>query len=77
MRQQLAYPEGCSKPLIKGVGGVEDPGQHKVEQGPELPQAVLDGGPRQQDPVPEVEAAQNLGQPALGVLQAVTFIHNQ
>lgn len=72
-----SYPERCSKPLIKGLRGVEDAGQHKVEQGPQLPQAVLDGRPCQQDPVSKMEAAQNLSQPALGVLQAMALIHNQ
>ena len=54
------HPEGSSKPFIEGLRGVEHSGQHKVEQGPQLPQAVLDGGPRQQHPVLEPVAAQNL-----------------
>ena len=67
--------EGSVEPLLERVARLEDGGQQKVEQSPELGQLVLQGRSRQQETVVRsVESVQDLGEFAVVILHAMALV---
>ena len=66
------------EPLFKVCTGVEDTGQKKVQQSPQLRQLVLEGSTSQEHPVwCNVVGVQSLGQLAVVVLHSVALVNHQ
>jgi len=70
--------DGRGKPLFKRRDRVENLGQQKVEQGPQLGEVVLQGCAREQETVLDrVRLTERASETSSIVLQSVTLVDNE
>lgn len=62
------------EPLLELLGRAEDLGEEEVEEGPEFLEVVLEWRARDEHPVVGAHEADDLGEPRVGVLDAVGLV---